>query len=67
MNTNVEEMWCEDCDTQWVDTDYESFIECPNCRSQNIYRKSSSAFIYAYEKKHTSKLPVYDIKTGESL
>jgi uncharacterized CHY-type Zn-finger protein len=53
-----EEMWCGNCDHQWITDDYFNCNSCPNCETTpiKIYRQSSFSFVYAYMAKHPKPL-----------
>lgn len=55
----TEEMWCFNCEYEWITDDYYECIKCPNCNTEpvRIYRQSGYSFFYAYLEKHPENKP----------
>lgn len=47
-------MWCENCDMDFITDDYLNCEKCPNCDIEPVsfVRTDSTAFVYAYLAKH---------------
>ena len=51
------DMWCYNCEHEWITDDYYKCNECPECKGTKLYKTNSFSFAYAYLNKHPELKP----------